>query len=165
MAGGGRTDLRPGKEKLSAAQAGAGHAGDSPRNRGRSQSCFTGFRLLWTIEHRFHRASQSDGPSWDSCAGSPHLGHGEAYATTLRLSGMVASLLSWMSRPHESLRVAFAEPRERGGKRLAQRYRQRTPAMAAGKTNRRWNEVGGRRVALRYVFNRPFPTYGNGPLG
>jgi hypothetical protein len=32
----------------------------------------------------------------------------------------------------------FAKPRERGGKRLAQRYRQRTPAMAAGKTNRRW---------------------------
>ena len=41
-------------------------------------------------------------------------------------------------RPHESLRVAFAEPRERGGKRLAQRYRQRTPAMAAGRTTRRW---------------------------
>ena len=41
-------------------------------------------------------------------------------------------------RPHESLRVRLEQPRERGGKRLAQRYRQRTPAMAAGKTNRRW---------------------------
>ena len=41
-------------------------------------------------------------------------------------------------RPHASLRVALVQPRERGGKLLAQRYRQRTPAMAAGSTNRRW---------------------------
>jgi IS1 family transposase len=41
-------------------------------------------------------------------------------------------------RPHASLRVALVEPRARGGKRLAQRYRQRTPAMAAGRTHRRW---------------------------
>jgi IS1 family transposase/transposase-like protein len=41
-------------------------------------------------------------------------------------------------RPHESLRVALAHPLERGGKRLPQRYRQRTPAMAAGLTGRRW---------------------------
>jgi hypothetical protein len=40
--------------------------------------------------------------------------------------------------PHASLRVALVQPRERGGKRLAQRYRQRTPAMAAGRTHRRW---------------------------
>jgi IS1 family transposase len=41
-------------------------------------------------------------------------------------------------RPHASLRVALVQPRARGGKRLAQRYRQRTPAMAAGRTTRRW---------------------------
>src|SRR5262249_22290724 len=41
-------------------------------------------------------------------------------------------------RPHASLRVALVQPRQRGGKRLAQRYRQRTPAMAAGRTKRRW---------------------------
>jgi IS1 family transposase len=41
-------------------------------------------------------------------------------------------------RPHAALRVALAQPRERGGKRLPQRYRQRTPAMAAGLTHRRW---------------------------
>ncbi|HAE83562.1 MAG TPA: hypothetical protein DCL75_09165 [Ktedonobacter sp.] len=41
-------------------------------------------------------------------------------------------------RPHASLRMALVHPRERGGKRLAQRYRQCTPAMAAGRTNRRW---------------------------
>ena len=41
-------------------------------------------------------------------------------------------------RPHVSLRVALVQPRERGGKLVPQRYRQRTPAMAAGRTNRRW---------------------------
>ncbi|HJZ46336.1 MAG TPA: integrase core domain-containing protein [Roseiflexaceae bacterium] len=41
-------------------------------------------------------------------------------------------------RPHESLRVALAQPIDRGGKRRPQRYRQRTPAMAAGLTSRRW---------------------------
>jgi hypothetical protein len=41
-------------------------------------------------------------------------------------------------RPHASLRVTHVQPHERGGKRLAQRYRQRTPAMAAGRTTRRW---------------------------
>jgi IS1 family transposase len=41
-------------------------------------------------------------------------------------------------RPHESLRVPLAQPRDRGGRRLPQRYRQRTPAMAAGLTSQRW---------------------------
>jgi transposase InsO family protein len=41
-------------------------------------------------------------------------------------------------RPHESLRVALAHPIARGGKRVPQRYRQQTPAMAAGLTSRRW---------------------------
>jgi transposase InsO family protein len=41
-------------------------------------------------------------------------------------------------RPHESLRVELGQPRERGGKRKPQRYRQRTPAMAAGLTSWRW---------------------------
>ena len=41
-------------------------------------------------------------------------------------------------RPHKSLRVVLMQPRERGDKRLAQRYRQRTKALAAGKTHRRW---------------------------
>ncbi len=42
------------------------------------------------------------------------------------------------ARPHASLRVALAQPRDRGGRRRPQRYRQRTPAMAAGLTSRRW---------------------------
>ena len=40
-------------------------------------------------------------------------------------------------RPHESLRVRLEQPRARGGNRQRQRYRQRTPALAAGLTNRR----------------------------
>jgi hypothetical protein len=42
-------------------------------------------------------------------------------------------------RPHESLRVALAQPINRGGKRVSQRDRQRAPAMAAGLANRRWS--------------------------
>jgi IS1 family transposase len=41
-------------------------------------------------------------------------------------------------RPHEALRVELGQPLERGGKRLRQRYRQRTPAMAAGLVSQRW---------------------------
>jgi transposase InsO family protein len=41
-------------------------------------------------------------------------------------------------RPHASLRVTLVQPRERGGNRLAQRYRQQTPAMAVGGTTHRW---------------------------
>ena len=44
-------------------------------------------------------------------------------------------------KPHASLRVELAVPRDRGGRRLAQRYRQRTPAMAVGVTDRRWTVV------------------------
>ena len=75
-------------------------------------------------------------------------------ATAQQSPQLLANLEWWRAyyhfvRPHQSLRVAFAEPRERGGKRLAQRYRQRTPAMAAGKTNRRWT--------VREVLSCPLP--------
>src|SRR4029077_14213325 len=58
------------------------------------------------------------------------------WATAQQSPYLLAHLEWWRAsyhgcRPPESLRVAFVEPRERGGKRLAQRYRQRTPAMAA----------------------------------
>ncbi len=42
-------------------------------------------------------------------------------------------------RPHASLREALAHPLDRGGKRQPQRYRQRTPAMAAGLISRCWS--------------------------
>ena len=65
------------------------------------------------------------------------------WATAQQSPHLLAHLEWWRAyyhfvRPHASLRVTLMQPRERGGKRLAQRYRQRTPAIAAGKTTRRW---------------------------
>ena len=65
------------------------------------------------------------------------------WATSQQAPQLLAHLEWWRAyyhfvRPHHSLRVALVQPRERGGRLLAQRYRQRTPAMAAGRTSRRW---------------------------
>jgi hypothetical protein len=65
------------------------------------------------------------------------------WSTAQKTPCLVAHLEWWrtyyhFSRPHESLRVGLAVPRERGDRRQPQKYRQRTPAMAAGLTNRRW---------------------------
>jgi hypothetical protein len=65
------------------------------------------------------------------------------WATAKPTPHLLAHLEWWRAyyhfvRPHASLRVALMQPRERGGNLLAQRYRQRTPAMAAGRTTRRW---------------------------
>jgi transposase InsO family protein len=65
------------------------------------------------------------------------------WATAQQSPHLLAHLEWWRAyyhfvRPHEALRVRLVQPRERGGKRVPQRYRQRTPAMAAGRTNRRW---------------------------
>jgi IS1 family transposase len=74
------------------------------------------------------------------------------WATAQQSPQLLANLEWWRAyyhfvRPHEGLRVALLQPRERGGKRLAQRYRQRTPAMASGRTQRRWT--------AREVLSRP----------
>jgi len=45
------------------------------------------------------------------------------------------------TRPHTSLSEPLAEPRLRGGKRLPQRRRPRTPAQAVGVTDHRWTLV------------------------
>jgi len=72
---------------------------------------------------------------------------------TAQLSPQLLANLQWWRayyhfvRPHTLLRVALVQPRERGGNRLAQRYRQRTPAMAAGRTHRKWT--------AREVLSRP----------
>ncbi len=65
------------------------------------------------------------------------------WATAQQAPQLLAHLEWWRAyyhfvRPHASLQLALVQPRERGGKLMAQRYRQRTPAMAAGRTNRRW---------------------------
>jgi hypothetical protein len=76
------------------------------------------------------------------------------WATAKPAPQLLAHLEWWRAsshfvRPHASLRVALVQPRERGGKLVAQRYRQRTPAMAAGRTNRRWT--------VREVLCHPLP--------
>jgi transposase InsO family protein len=65
------------------------------------------------------------------------------WATAQAAPALVAHLEWWRGyyhfvRPHASLRVLLTEPVERGGRRVPRRYRQRTPAMAAGLTSRRW---------------------------
>jgi hypothetical protein len=76
------------------------------------------------------------------------------WATSQQAPQLLAHLEWWRAyyhfvRPHESLRVALVQPRERGAKLVAQRYRQRTPAMAAGRTTRRWT--------AREVLSYPLP--------
>jgi IS1 family transposase/transposase-like protein len=76
------------------------------------------------------------------------------WATAKPAPHLLAHLEWWRTyyhfvRTHESLRVALVQPRQRGGNRLEQRYRQRTPAMAAGRTHRRWT--------AREVLSYPLP--------
>jgi hypothetical protein len=83
-------------------------------------------RMNLTIRHGIAALARR---TWATAQQSPHL---------------LAHLEWWRAyyhfvRPHESLRVVLVQPRERGGNLLEQRYRQRTPAMAAGRTNRRWS--------------------------
>lgn len=42
------------------------------------------------------------------------------------------------ARPHESLAVELTKPKQRNGRQIPRKYRKRTPAMAAGLTERRW---------------------------
>jgi IS1 family transposase/transposase-like protein len=65
------------------------------------------------------------------------------WATAQQSPHLLAHLEWWRAyyhfvRPHAALRVRLVQPRERGGRLLAQRSRQRTPAIAAGRTSRRW---------------------------
>ena len=65
------------------------------------------------------------------------------WATAQAAPSLFAHLEWWRGyyhfvRPHASLRVPLAQPIERDGRQLPRRYRQRTPAMAAGLTSRRW---------------------------
>jgi transposase-like protein/IS1 family transposase len=76
------------------------------------------------------------------------------WATAQQAPQLLAHLEWWRAyyhfvRPHASLRIALVQPRERGGKLMAQRYQQCTPAMAAGRTNRQWT--------VREVLSYPLP--------
>ena len=77
------------------------------------------------------------------------------WATSQQAPQLLAHVEWWRAyshfvRPHDALRVVLVQPRERGGNRLAQRYRQRTPAMAVGRTHRRWT--------AREVLTCPLPS-------
>jgi hypothetical protein len=77
-----------------------------------------------------------------------------SWATAQQSPHLLAHLQWWRAsshfvRPHASLQLALIQPRERGGKLMAQRYRQRTEALAAGRTNRRWT--------AREVLSSPLP--------
>jgi IS1 family transposase/transposase-like protein len=68
------------------------------------------------------------------------------WSTARRTPRLLVEVAWWRAyyhfvRPHRSLRVALPTPQARGGGRQAQRYRVRTPAMAAGLTTRRWSPV------------------------
>jgi hypothetical protein len=76
------------------------------------------------------------------------------WATSQQAPHLLAHLEWWRAyshfvRPHAALRVPLVQPQARGGNRLAQRYRQRTEALAAGRTHRRWT--------AREVLSRPLP--------
>jgi Integrase core domain len=76
------------------------------------------------------------------------------WATAQQSPSLLAHLEWWRAyyhfvRPHHSLREALMQPRERGSNLLAQRFRQRTPAMAAGRTHRQWT--------AREVLSCPLP--------
>ena len=76
------------------------------------------------------------------------------WATGQQSPHLLAQLEWWRAyshfvRPHHSLRVALVQPRERGSNLAVQRYRQRTPTMAVGRTHRRWT--------AREVLSRPLP--------
>jgi hypothetical protein len=66
------------------------------------------------------------------------------WATAKPAPQLLAHLEWWRAyyhvvRPHAALRIALGQPRERGGKLVAQRERRRTEALAAGRSNRPWS--------------------------
>lgn len=67
-----------------------------------------------------------------------------SWSTAQSQSELLVHLEWWrayyhFARPHHSLRIALGQPRLRSGQGLAKRYRKRTPAMAAGLTERIWS--------------------------
>jgi hypothetical protein len=98
---------------LSEAQAGARHARDAARERGRSQKHLAGTRFLRRVEHGFHRAGESDRSSWGGSARTTYLGHFPTGPTAAGLSGVVASVLSFCTPPCLAAGEARAATRAR----------------------------------------------------
>src|SRR5262245_21029523 len=137
VAGRCRADLWAGQEALSAAPPGAGKLSDALwKSEG------TPLHLAWVgteraTQHRRCRAPQPDGSAERGGPDAPHVVNHAASTPVAASLGMVRGYYHFV-RLHESLRVVLAQPIDRGGRRQPQRYRQRTPAMAAGLTGRRW---------------------------
>jgi hypothetical protein len=76
---------------------------------------------------------------WQAVAALTRRGWGTAQLT----EEMGLRLECWRAwhhfcRPHQGLRVKLAQPQARRGKQTPRNYVERTPAMAAGLTNRIW---------------------------
>ncbi len=97
VASGSGSDLRPGEEKLPEAQAGTDHPRDASGNRGGPRSHLAGIRLLWTVEHRFHRA------------GTPPLGGGQFGHLTQWLDNTEDSPYACFSRKLSLLPISTSE--------------------------------------------------------
>ena len=85
----------------------------------------------------------------------------QTWATAQAAPSLLAQIEWWRGYypfmpPHASLRVPLAQPVERGGRRVPRRSEQRTPALAAGLTHRRWT--------VRDFLRLPLPA-GPGGIG
>ena len=114
VGGDGRADLWSSKENLPAAQAGVRQAGDAPGHTDSSSGHEASVRLLGATEHGFHRAGESHGPTWNSCAGASHLGYCSAVPIPAHPSGVVARLLPFCPSPCSSASGTRATTRTRG---------------------------------------------------
>ena len=151
VASGSGAALRAGEAKLPASPAGARHAWHAPLNSGRSPDRVAALRLLWTPDHRLQCSERVHLPVRPGVAALAR----RPWATSPQAPQLLAHLEGWHAyshcvRPHQALQVALMQPRERGGTRLAQRSRQRTEALVAGRTNRRWT--------AREVLSCPLPS-------
>src|SRR5215469_10085017 len=99
---------------LPTTQAGSGDARDAAWDRGRSQRHLAGTRFLRTVEHRVHRAGESDRASWGGSARTTDVGHVPTGPTAAGLTGVVASVLPFCAPPCLAAGEAHAAVRTRG---------------------------------------------------
>jgi hypothetical protein len=114
VASGGKPDLRSGEEKLPVSQAGASHAYDAPGDTSKFQNRLAGTGSLWTTQYCFHRAGESDRPSWSGSSRKTYLGHSTAVSTPLGPPRVVAGILSFCASPRIAAGDAHAASRTRG---------------------------------------------------
>jgi hypothetical protein len=99
VAGGSRADLRPGEEKLSAVEAGAGHARDAPRAQADLKVALQRLGFSGWLNTAFIERVNLMVRDARVSAGSPYLGNSEARPTPPSASRVVACLLSFCTSP------------------------------------------------------------------